>query len=103
MIFATLTLNDGEWQRVRGAAMNYWPNEPLERQLSKNEACRRLLMGGITSLQSTSQSNQQQMAQTYSRPIQPPGDTNIGPRRAGGAKVSPTVAPQNHARSNPYV
>jgi len=103
MIFVTLTLNDNEWERVRYAAQAYSPKEPLERQLSKNEACRRLLLGGITSLQSTSQSNQQQMAQTYSK-------TDSTARRhqcrvipAGSAKVSPRVAPRNHARADPHV
>jgi hypothetical protein len=54
--------------------------------MSRNEACRRLLLGGITSLQAASQSNQQQMAQTHSRPIQPPGDTSIGPYLPGARK-----------------
>ena len=87
MIFVTLTLQDNEWERVRGAAMNYWPNEPLERQLSKNEACRRLLMGGITSLQATSESNQKQMASTYARPVNPPADTDVGPWLPGAIRA----------------
>ncbi len=86
MIFVTLTLNDNEWERVRGVAMNYWPNEPLERQLSKNEACRRLLIGGLTSLQATSAANRKQIADTYARPVNPPAGTNIGPYLPGAPR-----------------
>jgi hypothetical protein len=45
MIYVTVTLNDNEMERVRDVAQTYWPGEQLERQLSRNEACRRLLMG----------------------------------------------------------
>jgi hypothetical protein len=94
MIFVTLTLNDSEWERVRNVAQTYWPSEQLARQLSKNEACRRLLMGGITSLQSTSENNQKAMASTYARPIQPPGDNRMMPQWPG-AHGRPMVDPQS--------
>jgi hypothetical protein len=47
MQFITMCLTDGEWDKVRGVAQRYWPQSQLDRQLSRNEACRRLLMGGL--------------------------------------------------------
>lgn len=47
MLFITMCLNDSEWDKVRSVAHQYWPPQKLDRQLSRGEACRRLLMGGL--------------------------------------------------------
>lgn len=46
----TLLLNDSEWRRITEGARLFWPNEVLDRQLSRTECARRLLLGALTAL-----------------------------------------------------
>jgi len=50
------------------------PTTPLDRRMSRNECVRRLLLGGLTSLQATSAADQKQIADAYARSVQPPPD-----------------------------
>jgi hypothetical protein len=46
----TLLLADEEWSKVRRVAEAAWPGAVLDRQMSRAEACRRLLMAGLNSI-----------------------------------------------------
>ena len=74
MLYVTLTLTENEWQRINGAAQKCWPGVQLDRTLSRNECCRRLLLGGLDSLQAKSRDDQQQMVDSHARSLQPPAD-----------------------------
>jgi hypothetical protein len=47
MLFVTLVLTSNEWQKIKSAAAEYWPGSPLDTQMSRQEASRRLLLSGI--------------------------------------------------------
>jgi DNA-directed RNA polymerase subunit N (RpoN/RPB10) len=63
----TLTLSDPEWERVFRIAKQAWPATVLDRQMSRNECCRRLLLAGLDSVPKANLS-------ALERPLQPPGD-----------------------------
>ena len=48
-------------------AERQWPSTPLDRQMSRNECCRRLLLAGLDSVQSAN-------LNAVARPLQPPAD-----------------------------
>jgi hypothetical protein len=43
----TLLLADEEWSKIRRVAEAAWPGAVLDRQMSRAEACRRLLLAGL--------------------------------------------------------
>ena len=49
MQIITLTLSDPEWEKVLRTAHDAWPATPLDRQMSRNECCGRLLLAGLDS------------------------------------------------------
>ena len=67
MQIVTLTLDDNEWSKVRRAAQQAWPKAELDRQMSRAEACRRLLMAGLGSIPTANLS-------AVERSLQPPAD-----------------------------
>lgn len=67
MQIITLTLSDPEWERVLRMAQQAWPSAALDRQMSRNECCRRLLLAGLDSVPRANLS-------TVERPLQPPAD-----------------------------
>ena len=75
MVFITLVLSTNEWEKIRATAQTYRPSEQLDRQMSRNECCRRLLLGGIDQLRSVSPAERQAAVSNYARHLQPPGDT----------------------------
>ena len=83
MLYVTLTLTENEWQRINGAAQRYWPGVQLDRTLSRNECCRRLLLGGLDSLQAKPRDDQQQMVDGHAYSLQPPGDNRMMPQLPG--------------------
>ena len=78
MQIITMHLDDNEWSKVRRAAQQAWPQAELDRQMSRAEACRRLLMAGLGSIPHADLS-------AVERPLQPRGD-DVGPKLpvAGG-------------------
>ena len=50
MLYVTMILTSNEWQKVKSAAAEYWPGSPLDTQMSRQEASRRLLLSGIDQL-----------------------------------------------------
>ena len=67
MQIVTLLLADEEWSKVRRVAEAAWPGAVLDRQMSRAEACRRLLLAG---LDSSPRAN----LVGVERPLQPRGD-----------------------------
>lgn len=75
MVFITVVLDSNEWMHVAQAAHRHWPEEPLERQMSRNEACRRFLLAGISKLSGANPAERRQMADEH-RHLRPShGDT----------------------------
>jgi hypothetical protein len=72
MLFVTLVLTSNEWQKIKSAAAEYWPGNPLDTQMSRQEASRRLLLSGIDQLREA-RANEQQV-NSYAQSLQPPGD-----------------------------
>ena len=79
MLYVTLTLTENGW-RINGAAQKYWPGVQLDRTLSRNECVRRLLFGGLDSLQGKPRADQQQMVDSHARSLQPPGGNHLMPQ-----------------------
>jgi hypothetical protein len=75
MLFVTLVLTSGEWTKIRDAAALYWPTTPLDTQMSRQEASRRLLLSGIDQLRASAQAEQQAAVNAYAQSLQPPADT----------------------------
>ena len=63
----TLTLSDTEWDRILRIAERQWPTTPLDRVMSRNECCRRLLLAGLDSAQPANLKN-------VEISLQPPAD-----------------------------
>jgi len=74
----TLTLSDPELEKVLRIARQAWPAAPLDRQTSRNECCRRLLLAG---LDSTPRAN----LAAVERPLQPRGDDVLPKLPVAGA------------------
>ena len=89
MVFITLVLSSNEWEKIRATAQTYSPREQLDCQMSRNECCRRLLLGGIDQLRSVSASERQNAVNAYALHLQPPADTNVSPWLPGAPAVDP--------------
>jgi hypothetical protein len=51
VVFITLVLlSTNEWGKIRATAQTYWPKEQLDRQMSRNECYRKLLLDGVASI-----------------------------------------------------
>ena len=104
MLYGTLTLTENDWQRMNGAAQKYWPGVQLDRTSSRNECCRRLLLGGSDSLHAKPRDDQQQMVDSHACSLQPPADTHQRPQLPG-APISLRVAlrPSEQKLFKPWV
>jgi hypothetical protein len=77
MLFVTLVLTSGEWTKIKDAAAQYWPTTPLDTQMSRQEASRRLLLSGIDQLRATAQAERRAAANSYAQDLQPPADDKL--------------------------
>ena len=79
MIYITVTINDNEWTRIRDAASRFWPDEHIDTYLSRNETCRRFILGAVEQLR-------QEIANNYRRPMNPPADNDSMLRLPGAPR-----------------
>jgi hypothetical protein len=75
----TLTLSDPEWERVLRIAQEAWPGTALDRQISRNECCRWLLLAGLDSVPRANLG-------AVERSLRPPAEDDVLPKLpvAGG-------------------
>jgi hypothetical protein len=69
-----MILTSNEWQKVKSAAAEYWPGNPLDTQMSRQEASRRLLLSGIDQLRQAAAEEREARVNSYARVLQPPAD-----------------------------
>lgn len=74
MVFVTLVLSTSEWQQIAQAALALWPTVEIDRQISRNEVCRRLALSGIQQLMGASRAQREQAMAEVERSLQPPPD-----------------------------
>jgi hypothetical protein len=67
MVFVTVVLSSDEWLQVSQAANRNWPQEPLETEMSRNEACRRFCLIGVSKLSGTTGAQRKQLADEVRR------------------------------------
>ena len=82
MQFITLILQDSEWARIAAAAAIYWPGIEIDREMSRAEASRRLLLSGLDLLKQAQQAQRKAILDSHASPLQPPPDrsTPVRPR-----------------------
>jgi hypothetical protein len=90
MVEVTLILNTSEWMHIADAALTLWPNLEIDRQVSRNEVCRRLALCGIERLMAASAVQRQSALAEVDRPLQPPPD-HIMPMLPGAPRPGHVV------------
>jgi len=88
MVFVTVILTTSEWQRIAATALALWPTVEIDRQVSRNEVCRRFALCGIQQLLGAPAAQRERAMEEVERPLQPPGDNHMMPQLPGSKWTS---------------
>jgi hypothetical protein len=76
MLYVTMILTSNEWSKIKSAAAEYWPSNPLDTQMSRQEASRRLLLSGIDQLRQAAAVEREARVNSYAQSLQPSANEN---------------------------
>lgn len=74
MVFVTVVLSSEEWLSISQIAQVNWPQEPMDRDLSRNEVCRRFVLAGASKLAPKTNGERHELAQEF-RHVRPDSET----------------------------